>query len=133
MNPQNLSLPQALTKLNWANKRCKFAWAKYYESINENHIQDHQHYTRLETTTLEEAIPAHIKNSLMEMAQELRKKWECPVCFDFIPDGSLQITNCGHFFCNGCLNGVKQNSKRMNQEKWSCPVCRRNHSHSDES
>jgi len=128
MAQNNLTLPQALTKLDWANKRCKFAWAKYYESQEQAHDQDHAHYTSITTQIIaQDAVPQHIKTLLKEMADTLKKKWTCPICLDFIPDGSLEITNCGHFYCKPCLEGVKRTAKEQHKDKWDCSVCRKKH------
>jgi hypothetical protein len=121
----NLTLNQAINKLDWANKRCKFAWAKYYEGTATAHGQDHRHYAQMRVVS-EDAMPTHIKNLMAEMATELKKKWECPICIDFIPEGSLEITNCGHFYCKPCLEQLKKSFE--GQDKWECATCRRKHS-----
>jgi hypothetical protein len=128
----NLTLPQALTKLDWANKRCKFAWAKFYESTNNAHDLDHAQHRTLTRVVSEDAIPTHIKTELKTMAETLKKKWECPICLDFIPDGTLEITNCGHFYCKGCLDQLKASARREGKDKWECGVCRRKHAFSEE-
>jgi rubrerythrin len=116
-----------------ALKGRKYAWAQYYNTISTTHDQDHQHYNTLTTTIQEDNIPSHIKNQLTDMAKELKKKWECPICMDFIPDGEVEITNCGHFFCKDCLKNLKQVSKNNHEDKWSCPVCRKKHNHNNDS
>jgi rubrerythrin len=123
-----MTLAQATQKLDWANKRCKYAWAKYYSSQAEAHDQDHAHYEIITTRVVaEDAVPRHIKDMLTTMADELKKKWECPICLDFIPDGSLEITNCGHFYCKPCLAGVKKMATDAHKDKWECAVCRKKH------
>jgi len=119
-------------KLNYANARCRFAWAKYYEAVRSDLHDDWGHYTILERVVSEDAMPVHIKNELKEMATALKKKWECPVCQDFIPEGELEITNCGHFYCKGCLDTLKEHHKNKGDPKWSCAVCRRKHGYRDE-
>ena len=52
-------------------------------------------------------MPEHIKEELKNMAKELKKKWECPICYDFIADEQLLITNCGHYYCVPCLESWK--------------------------
>ena len=129
---QNLTLPQALSKLNWANRRCKFAWAQYYRAENTAHNQDHAHYRIIvNQVAADNVIPTHIKDCLTEMAKQLKKKWECPICLDFIPDGTLEITNCGHFYCKGCLTQLKNKAQQDRKDKWQCSVCRKSHTFSD--
>jgi late competence protein required for DNA uptake (superfamily II DNA/RNA helicase) len=112
-------------QLNYETRRCKYAWAKYYEAIHTHLVADHTQYeyiTRIET---EETIPTHIKTQLKEMSKELKKKWECPICLDFIKEDELDITSCGHYYCKECLQGLKNATR---EPKWTCAVCRKKHS-----
>jgi hypothetical protein len=114
-------------KLNYANRRCKYAWAKYYEAIHQNLHDDFIQYERIERVVTEEALPVHIKSELKEMASILKKKWECPICIEFIAEDELEITNCGHFYCKGCLENLKNSYKEKEEDKWCCAVCRKKH------
>jgi len=127
-----MSVQQLTMKLQYANKRVKFAWAKYYESVNAQLHGDHAHYTTYNTVASDTAIPEHIKTEMRTMATELKKKWECPVCMEMIDDGDLEITNCGHFYCKPCLAGWKQTEKNRGEQKWKCGVCNRKHGFGDE-
>lgn len=122
-----LNLTQALEKLNWANKRCKFAWAKFYSTQDEARQDALAQHTALTRVVSEDAIPTHIKKELKQMAKTLKKKWECPICMEFIQDGALKITNCGHFYCAPCLKRLQDTAQEADQAKWSCAVCRRRH------
>jgi hypothetical protein len=58
------------------------------------------------------------------MAKEVRKTWDCPICLEMISpeetgDKSLEITNCGHYYCKQCLTSLKA------QPQPKCAVCRR--------
>jgi hypothetical protein len=106
------------------NKRIAYAWARYYEEVNRRHISDHNNYVLLQNKIIQEtvdAIPAHIKEMIVQMSEELKKTWECPVCLDMIEPKSLEITNCGHYFCKDCI--VKYRSEHP--VDCVCPVCRR--------
>jgi hypothetical protein len=121
-------------RLNYAEKRVAFAWAKYYNTVRESNEDDNRNYhtiTRIATTEVE-TMPIHIKNELKEMAEELKKKWECPICQDFIEGEQLDITNCGHFYCKGCLNQWKEACKGRGDAKWECCTCKRKHNYKDE-
>ena len=120
------TVEQLRNKLQFANKRCAFAWAKYYEEVNGGHRNDLVVYQRYERVVEDVSIPLHIKDEIKAMATALRKKWECPVCLDMIPEDSLEITNCGHYLCKGCLEAVKE-AVPLRETKWACPVCRRKH------
>jgi len=117
----NATLQQRLT---YANKRVAFAWAKYYEAIETNLATDHRQYETI-TQMSEDSIPTHIKNELKTMATELKKRWECPICLDMIESGDLQITNCGHFYCKGCLEQLIKTHKDKGDTKWTCATCRK--------
>jgi hypothetical protein len=114
-------------QLDYANKRVKFAWAKYYEEVNGELRADRQHYQRYNKISIEPSIPQHIKEEMKEMAIALKKKWECPVCMDMIEDTELIITNCGHYYCKTCLESWKKTCKDRGEAKWKCGMCNRTH------
>ncbi len=101
------------------NKRVAFAWAKYYEANRNRHQSDHTNYGRLKETI--SALPEHIKTQYLDMMTELKKTWECVICIEMIEPNNLDITNCGHFFCKGCLTALKN----ANPTDCKCPMCRR--------
>jgi hypothetical protein len=108
-------------QLAWAKKRTSFAWAKYYESVNTRLNADYRHYNTIITSTNAD-IPQHIKDELITMSSELKKQWECPVCMEMIKPETLDITNCGHYFCKPCLVALKARSVGGDCK---CPICRR--------
>ncbi len=110
-------------------KQTAYAWAQYFQSRTEQLEEAHQQVSRVETMTQVANIPEHIKTELFEMAKELQKKWTCPVCRDFIATEDLEVTNCGHFFCDACLAGVKRHSVQEGQASWKCPCCRHSTKH----
>lgn len=120
------------TKLTYANKRVKYAWAQYYNIVNtdltEAHIS-HNTYTRIIS---EDAIPTHIKNEIKTMADALKKKWECPICLDMIDNNDLDITNCGHYYCKGCLQSLIKTFSDARKDKWECALCKRKHKIKDD-
>ena len=104
-----------------------FAWAKYYESLRNRLVADHRHVTRVQELLKEQSstIPQHILDSFIEMAAELKKTWECPICITMIGSQDLEVTSCGHFYCKGCLVALKVHAKAANMTHAPCPVCRR--------
>jgi len=115
-------------KLDYANKRVSYAWAKVYEGARNRQEADWIHYQLLVRRTGDDvALPQHIKDELTAMAKELKKEWECPICMEFIPIESLEITNCGHYYCRPCLDGWRQACRDRGSDKWSCGKCNRRH------
>jgi len=120
-------------RINGLKKQKAFAWAKVFETYREVNERDRRHYDTLTNRTADDvAIPKHIKDDLLAMAGELKKKWECPVCMDFIPHDAIVITNCGHIYCKGCLDQWKAREKELGKDKWKCAVCNRNHAFKDD-
>jgi len=119
-------------QLIYANKRVKFAWAKYYEEVREQLHADHGNYDTFNRVADDKDIPAHIKEEMKAMAVALKKKWECPVCMDMIEHDDLVITNCGHYYCKGCLDNWKQTCRNNGETKWSCGMCNRKHKFGDD-
>ncbi len=119
-------------QLQFARRQKAFAWAKYYEAINQAHEFDHGHYEVVRVIADEAGVPEHIKALMKEMATALKKKWECPVCLEFIPDGQVEITNCGHIYCKPCLQSWQETQKAQRKLKWDCGVCKKKHSYPEE-
>jgi len=130
------TIPSLQAQLAATRKRVAFAWAKYYEATNADHHGAVVQYAIINTTLSDTAVPEHIKATFKEMSDALKKKWDCPICADMIPDGELDITNCGHFYCKPCLAQVKAHwaAKDVSEShgKWECSVCRRKHKLSGE-
>jgi ubiquitin C-terminal hydrolase len=125
-----MNAEQLRVKLNYANKRVAFAWAKYYAEVNRELVEDRRHwilYTTVSTPSDDVKIPEHIKEEMKAMATALKKKWECPCCMEFIADDALEITNCGHYYCKECLAQWKATEKARGAEKWKCGMCNRKH------
>jgi hypothetical protein len=118
-------------KLNYSNRRVKFAWAKFYEQKNAELHADRQHRERYIKVSVEPCIPEHIKDEMKAMAVALKKKWECPVCMDMIDDDTLEITNCGHCYCKPCLEQWKETCKKQGHDKWSCGLCNRKYKYNE--
>lgn len=126
-----MNAAQLQTRLDYANKRVKFAWAKYYEQVNHALHDAHDNYNTFNRVADDMAIPEHIKAEMKEMAIALKKKWECPVCVDMIADDNLEITNCGHYYCKPCLTAWKKACKDRGDPKWKCGMCNRSHGFGD--
>jgi hypothetical protein len=132
MAQNNLTLPQALNKLTYAKKQKAFAWAKYYETVNDRLHDAHQNYDTFNRVADDKSIPEHIKKEMREMATALKKQWECPVCIEMIADEALEITNCGHYYCKTCLDSWKKTCKDRGDAKWKCSMCNRAHGYGTE-
>ena len=113
-------------KYDRAVKARKYAWAKFYQTINDGH-----HTAVIQIVTIERQIneltqagvPAHLLNEFKEMATSLHKEWDCPICMCTIPLEHLTITPCGHKFCTECLQAHITATKH--DDHYNCPVCRR--------
>jgi len=97
-------------------KQKSYAWAKYYESMNETHQQYITIYQQYTSEHVKEALPPHIASEFGEMAEQLRRKIECPICYEVIPSTDLKISKCGHKYCGECFN---------HSQLEKCAICRR--------
>jgi hypothetical protein len=106
-------------QLEWERKRTKYAWAKYF-SAERFYLEGDTHNAGLirEIVSRPE-IPQFILNELKDLLAELNKRIECPVCKDDMEPDDLAITNCGHKYCQGCLDILKGLTPAR------CAVCRK--------
>ncbi len=99
------------------DKKRRFAWAKYFESLREEVETVHVIYRTVEGIDREN-LPSHISREFIEMADKLKRKFTCPVCLELVTTENVSITMCGHIYCEGCLAQVKQNTSM-------CSICRK--------
>jgi len=122
-------VPTLQRQLAYSKKQTAFAWAQYFQVSRRRLVADHTHYRSLiAVATTDANLPTHIVEEIKNMAKEVRKTWDCPICLDMISpdengDKSLEITNCGHYYCKTCLTSLKA------QPQPKCAVCRREWKH----
>ena len=109
----------AASGLEKMTRKFKWAYAMYRSEMDAGLQHDHTTYDRVRRMAEDVNIPTHIKNEFIEMADTLKKQWECPICLNFIATGDLDVTSCGHKYCKGCLTTLKA------QPEPKCAVCRR--------
>jgi len=111
-----MSIQQLQNKLEYANRRVKYAWAKYFETIENEHNGNIQQYNLNQNIISSgvDDLPIHIVNEIEKLNIELKRKLDCPICMDIIQEGKLKITGCGHKFCKDCYDRIDE-----------CSICRR--------
>ena len=98
----------------------KFAWAKVYEGYREQwDTYDKVRKLRDELAKQTEDIPKHFQDLFVEMATELKKKFECPICLEDVERDTFAVSSCGHIYCKGCYDQL------CSQEDPKCALCRR--------
>ncbi|MFZ4671463.1 MAG: RING finger domain-containing protein [Flavobacterium sp.] len=111
------------TQYDNLDRRRKTAWAKYYQleaEQSQNATVIIRTIGRNDTGGLidKSTLPTHITSEFYEMAEQLNKKYTCPVCLDLVNKENIEITYCGHIYHKECL----EQSKRVKME---CPTCRK--------
>ena len=110
------------SQLDYAKKQTAFAWHKYYEQMRRNLESERAYYQRLNSMVQdrmveqEEEEEKYIITQLKELMVELKKKIECPICYEDIDPEHLGISKCGHKFCQPCLDRLKTSTKK-------CAIC----------
>jgi hypothetical protein len=106
------------TPLQKMDAQRRYAWVQYYDVVRSRHTLDATNYRTL-NGLVEETLSEFVKTQIREMATALKKTWECPICLEFIPTETLDITPCGHYYCKGCLATLKT------QPEAKCAMCRK--------
>jgi len=109
-------MDQLQRQLAWSKRQTSFAWAKYYESCRLQLVGDIEAYNQIEQLPPE--TPDFVLQQLKDFHIALKKKIECPICLETIDPDKLEITKCGHKYCDECLNRLKTSTKQ-------CAVCRK--------
>ncbi|OHE96620.1 SNF2 family domain-containing protein [Colletotrichum orchidophilum] len=69
------------------------------------------------------------KSRALESADAINEGFECPICYDMMPDPTIPLP-CGHELCAGCLKQHVDNARRENirngedESQVKCAVCR---------
>ena len=56
----------------------------------------------------------HYRNIINDLYNQLNKSFECPICYETIPNKDIFTTHCNHVLCQGCAEKCKN----------KCPMCR---------
>lgn len=126
---QSLAYWKKTAESNW--KQRSFAWAKFYEEVQNNAhttyviIRNIVNDVPRNATTGElerpDVLPPHITEEYMDMAIKLNKEFTCPCCFDLMGKDTIHIAFCGHYICKECYEKLVKNDKG----KKTCPTCRK--------
>jgi hypothetical protein len=77
----------------------------------------------IQTNTIEkEIIPTHIKELLKNTASG---NIDCPICMLSVTPSNFKITDCGHIFCNNCLDHWLKTNDYNETKNDDCPTCRK--------
>jgi len=123
--PNTLSYWKKQAGKNWRQR--SYAWAKYYEEVEQDHAYDIVVYNTLTTTTEPEimnVVPTHIANELKELLAKTKTRIECPICIEVIPVENLELSSCGHKYCKTCYYQYLDHLV-ANEEPLKCAVCKR--------
>jgi len=105
-------------QLAYSKKQTSFAWAKHYESQRDLITLISTEYHTIEKVVETDVLPEFVKEELKGMMVELKKKIECPVCYEEISPEDVGFTSCGHKYCSQCLDRLKTSTKK-------CALCNR--------
>ena len=106
----------------------KLAWAKYFEECRRRADMAYNVVRFIPvpaparegpTIIFPDMIPPHITKEFFDMALELRKEFNCPICYEMVNKDTIEITYCGHIYCKECLEALKK------QPDPKCAVCRK--------
>jgi len=111
-----MSIQNLQNQLDYANRRTRYAWAKYFQVLENEHNNNYNQYNLNQNiiTCGVDDLPIHIVNEIEKLNKDLKKKLDCPICMDIIEEGKLKITGCGHKFCIDCYDRIDD-----------CSICRR--------
>ena len=135
LQPANSHTPYALssvTPTSWAkqefhaprpdkagHRKATYAWAMFFKEQMKRINDRIKHYHQISNMLEKEDVAAgtnHLGNQLIEIAADLRKEIECPVCFDALKiNGFNNQVLCGHLVCKECAAKIKP---------YKCPICR---------
>jgi len=105
------------TRINNLNAQRKFAWAKVYEKIAEKQELYEKVKAMREALTAE--MPKHFVDQFVEMADALKREFNCPICLEDVKKDAFAVSSCGHIYCKDCLTQV------LAQAEPKCSLCRK--------
>jgi hypothetical protein len=101
-------LIQEIKKKEYARRR---AWTSFYNLFDENL----KLYEKLEDIKKsKDQSSEFLLKQFVEMFDELKKKAECPICYDALKKDNLSVSSCGHLHCKECIGKIEE-----------CSICKR--------
>jgi len=68
--------------------------------------------------------PQSPEHSAALQAKNKRAVLDCPVCLSPLEEAELAGLECGHVFCDPCVQRIKQDAAQQGDTLPNCPVCR---------
>jgi hypothetical protein len=65
-------------------------------------------------------LPTFLHAELVEMATQLGRTWECPICLEAKQPAEMTVSGCGHRVCGECRAGIQTTA-----QSGKCPICRK--------
>ena len=107
----------------------RLAWAMSFEQRRYTMVNAYQQYGtfRDAVANLDDTSAEGVKTKLRKLEAELRRKIECPICYEVMDPrisnkrhkGYVVYFNCGHAACTDCALKYKDRC-----ENATCPLCR---------
>lgn len=137
MSLQAKTKNQLVQKCRSLEYQRKFAWRRYYQSIEDEMDRAMQLADRIEVwkSNAEYNLPDHLMNEFLDLSHQLGKVYECPICLEPMSYGKkpedqsqessdewdgkkLKISNCGHKYCSTCYATLMATTQK-------CSICRK--------
>ncbi len=138
MSLQAKTKPQLIKKCRSLEFQRKFAWRRYYQSIEDEMDRAMETSQRLKDWIEkkdEKNIPDFLVNEFLDLSHQLGKVYECPICLEPMTYGKkpdtddesgseeweehlLKISSCGHKYCSTCYETLRATTNK-------CAVCRK--------
>ena len=98
-------------------RKAKAGWAKYFCELEQNQDRDIIYYESVKQLPVND-MTDYAQAQIQELLIQLKKHIDCPVCLETINPKDIEMTACGHKYCKGCINTIKQSIKP------ECAICR---------
>ena len=102
-------------------RKAKTGWALYFRADEENYILQEQNYNLIKKmknvidTNEAHKLPTNLEDEIRELYNVLKRKIECPICFDEMSSEDFVLSNCycRTKYCKTCY-------EKLNE----CAVCK---------
>lgn len=102
-------------KLKSLERKSKTGWACFYKVQEDNHKLNQENYELLKklkniTNEDNQNLPENLVNEIREFYEVMKRKIECPICYDEMgsKDFIISSCNCKTKYCKACYDKINE-------------------------
>ena len=120
------TITMTLKEKKYLESKAKVGWKTYYILRDDfDNMSNYFAETRTENKKLIEKLKSggevdldFLKKQFIDLYDKVGELTDCPVCFETLTKGNIDIASCGHMICKTCKDHICSHGNK------ECPICK---------